>query len=243
MDDFVPASTVNLVLKILIALIQIKPSFYAKFKKDGGMRMLERVLPSFCAYGSIFYSLLCLLLGKPMQDAAPVPFEFMELFHHFKKPGVNENDPTAGPLHSIHTVEASYLILAMIKRSYEESQIQAAAGLSLSGSNPEIPPPNNLDPTIPVGKTDEPATFAMMIGGAHQPTLKDPAIATSPPTPNSVFSSFVGSIMHKVEHTVSTSNVTKDGEPQSPVAADSGSPPGKKKGGSILSIHFHKADK
>jgi hypothetical protein len=79
-DDLLPATTVNLALQILTALTQHKPAFYTRFKKDGGVRMLERILPSFCTHAHIFYTLLCLLLGKPMQVCT---FLFFLFYFHF----------------------------------------------------------------------------------------------------------------------------------------------------------------
>lgn len=110
----------NLALRVFTALAQHKTSFYTRFKKDGGIRLLERILPSFCSHASIFHTLLCLLLGKPIAQAATVPlqFEFLELFHYFKR-----EDAAPGAAHEIHAVEATYLLLAMAKRSYEESQV------------------------------------------------------------------------------------------------------------------------
>jgi hypothetical protein len=236
-DDLLPASTVNLALRVFTALAQNKTSFYTRFKKDGGIRLLERILPSFCSHANIFHTLLCLLLGKSMGQAAAIPpqFEFLELFHYFKR------EDGSGAPHEIEAVEASYLLLAMAKRSYEESQMQAAAGLKLSSSTGDLPGVEGAEAGVAgLWGTEGQvyASFAAKLASAHPPhssaarETASPAVAAT----STVFS-LVGSFINKVEQMGREGSREFGGEHNIMKEVEPNSPPGQRKK-SMLSIFF-----
>lgn len=220
-------------------MAQHKPAFYARFKKDGGIRLLERVIPAFCVHSSVFHTLLYLLLGKPITPTvAPIQFEFLELFHHFKN-----NSETGAPVqHEVKAVEAAHLLLTMAKRSYEESQVQAAAGfLSLSSSTTDLTAAEQLAMTggnVGVGNTSP--NFAAVLA-AHHPTASSVPREGQPhaaaATATTVFS-LVGSFINKVEQSVGREGSREfSGENFIPVP-EGGSPPLNRKKSSMLSIHL-----
>lgn len=194
--------------------------------------MLERILPSFCSHASIFHTLLCLLLGKPIGHAATMPlqFEFLELFHYFKR------DTAGSAAHEIQAVEASYLLLAMAKRSYEESQMQAAAGLNLSSSG-EVPPPDGVS----WGAEGQVyASFAAKLASAHPPHLSNaPRDPTAPAAAVGTVFSFVGSfIVNKVEQMGREGSREFGGEHNVMNQTDNSSPSGSRKK-NVLSIFIY----
>lgn len=229
----------NLILRIFTALAQHKPAFCTKFKKDGGFRLLERILPAFCVHASVFHTLLYLLLGKPITATIPpIQFEFLELFHHFKN---TETGSTSTAHLEIKAVEAAYLLLAMAKRSYEESQVQAAAGiLSLSASNSDLIAAEQFAMTgAPLVSGSVSPSFAAMLASAHPPPAsgtREPATPSAASATATTVFSLVGSFINKVEQSVGREGSREfSGENFIPTP-EGGSPPQHKKKGSVLGI-------
>ncbi len=201
--------------------------------------MLERVLPAFCMYGSVFYTLLCLLLGKPIGEASPVQFDFFELYNHFKSapPGADADSSSL----SVHCSEAVYLILTMIKRSYEESQLQTAGELTLSG---EVSPlntsaennnnSNSSNSNNGNSSNGGPTPFVTVLAQAHHPTLKEPPGVASPTSVLSI----VGSLLNvaKNDDQTTTNNIAVTASSSNSSTTLDTSPTQKKKTGSNLSI-------
>eukprot|EP01113_Clastostelium_recurvatum_P033194 TRINITY_DN4361_c0_g1_i1.p1 TRINITY_DN4361_c0_g1~~TRINITY_DN4361_c0_g1_i1.p1 ORF type:complete len:3468 (+),score=1121.67 TRINITY_DN4361_c0_g1_i1:47-10450(+) len=187
LDDSLPATTVNIGLRVLCALCQGKSqSFHQKFKTVGGFKELERILPAFCNNAEIYYTLISLLLGKsvlelPSDKERDMRIDYPELLSTFRS-----SDP------HVHCVDAAHVMLAMLKRSYEESYEPVP---SMGSSRPASPTMSH-----PADVPASPSQGANVFDEELPPSLSSVLSTSVPSLVGSPGAVALGHLMGKVAH-------------------------------------------
>eukprot|EP01028_Stygiella_incarcerata_P010866 TRINITY_DN5892_c0_g1_i1.p1 TRINITY_DN5892_c0_g1~~TRINITY_DN5892_c0_g1_i1.p1 ORF type:complete len:3232 (-),score=682.69 TRINITY_DN5892_c0_g1_i1:191-9886(-) len=88
--------TISLILKLLVNLVIMKPSFASKLRSSGDFETLSFYLRPFCNQDEIYYSLFCLLLGETVSEGRHGgQIEFDNLFNKIEGSKVNMMFPEA----------------------------------------------------------------------------------------------------------------------------------------------------
>ncbi|KAH3744555.1 beach domain protein [Pelomyxa schiedti] len=105
-----PASTVNLALKILGTQLQLKGKFSTNFAHIDGFALLLRNLEPFYACTEIYFTLLSIVLGKPLVELKKDAYEYVDLFPLFKQSDLR-----------VVCVEMLPVVLGMLRFSFTKS--------------------------------------------------------------------------------------------------------------------------
>ena len=110
-DANISPSSLLIAMKMLVALLQAgRGSFANRFRQLEGFILLEKLLPQYYAETELYYTLFCLLLGKPVDDVSRRELTFSDMFTFFKS-----------PTRKIECPEALRAILCILKRCCEGS--------------------------------------------------------------------------------------------------------------------------
>ncbi|PIA45084.1 hypothetical protein AQUCO_01700553v1 [Aquilegia coerulea] len=113
LDEAVHPTSMRWIMTLLGVCLASSPTFSLKFRNGGGYQGLTRVLPSFYDSPEIYYTLFCLIFGKPVYPRLP---EVRMLDFHALMPNGNSGD--------LKFVELLESVIAMAKSTFDRLRTQ-----------------------------------------------------------------------------------------------------------------------
>lgn len=114
LDESVHPTSMRWIMTLLGVCLASSPTFSLKFRTVGGYQGLTRVLPSFYDSPEIYYTLFCLIFGKPVYPRLP---EVRMLDFHALLP----SNGNSGELKFVELLES---VIAMAKSTFDRLSLQ-----------------------------------------------------------------------------------------------------------------------
>ncbi|KAG9451771.1 hypothetical protein H6P81_004675 [Aristolochia fimbriata] len=114
LDEAVHPTSMRWVMTLLGVCLASSPTFALKFRSSGGYQGLTRTLPSFYDSPEVYYTLFCLIFGKPVYPRLP---EVRMLDFH----ALMQSDGSYGELKFVELLES---VIAMAKSTFDRLSMQ-----------------------------------------------------------------------------------------------------------------------